>query len=593
MNPAPRVRLWIPIALCLFSTAASVAATHSSAKPGKVSTALKKPPTTFEGAVELLVENLKKDDVRYLKSYPRCDLISFHLGWGMGIRNHLGLWRGNDSLLGSCARRAHMDSIDPDGASFLLIRGVWDKLHEDISPTDFDTVLPANYFREVDRTLRLAKSTGNTGYLASLPGWMYQVSRFSFFPGADSARSAKLAEEARKQAGQRDSLSPLAILYMTFHGGKGIKEILDSQYSSKDHSVEIPSYTQADALKENFLLQPDSLLRIPPKTIVYFWRTLSRRELAARCFGSLYDKPFKDADQYQKWIDLRRTNELMRWAWKDEFATEDFEELSSNPRKFLEVLLLTNRFFHESSRDELPLVPSDNRDMKAFVHFMNYDDSAFRNLPYDDLLRESSFQPDSATKAWKAKASHALAAVANRLSTEELLQALTREATATYDSSLRADDLKPYHVLGYTLLATQRERLLRHPDKKRIFDLHYRYWKEEFFSFPMQDYVAQLLFQIDPVRARDRFAEEFRSTSHKATFVRTGILQAMIRQDFAANRDFLKRWFWKTYGKYTDYHPNDTRVILQTLASEHGAPQELLRELTADARYRRHPPKKD
>lgn len=592
MKPARILRLRTPIALCLLFAAASVAAT-STASPGKRTNALKGLPTTFEGAVEHLVKNLKKEDAGYLKSYPKCDLISFHMGWGMGIRNHLGLWQGNDSLLNSCARRAHKDSIDPDGASFLLIHGVWDKLHEDILLTDFDTVSAANYFREIDKTLRLAKSTGNVGYLASLPRWMYQVSRLSFFPRTDSVRSAQLAEEARKQTRQNDSLSPLAILYMTFHGGKGIKEILDSQFLSNSQPIEIPSFTQEGTLKSNFLLQPDSLLPAPPKTIVYFWQSLSRREFAAKCFGSFYNKPFKDADDFQKWSQLRRTNRLLRWAWKENVASGDFQELSSDPRKFLEVLLLTDRFFRQPMMGEFPFTPSDNQATNAFVRFMGYEDSAFHDLPYDKRLRESDFPPDSATLARQAKAAHAMVALANRLSTGEIFQILDRKATEEYDSTLRTDDLQPYKILGHTLLASQTERILRHPDKKRTFDLCYRYWKEEFLSFPVLDYLTEFLFQIDPQRARVLFAEEFKSTPTDGSFTRNAILSAMIRQDLSSNRDFLKKWFWKTYNKNSHYHPNETHAILQALESQDGEAKELLKELTSDRRYRRNPPRGD
>lgn len=592
MSPASSVRFWISIALCLFFTTTSVAATPK-ARSGKNSTVPKNLPTTFEGAVDHLIKNLKKEDVRYLKSYPKCDLISFHFGWGMGIRNHLGLWRGNDSLLNSCARRARKDSIDPDDASFLLIRGIWDKLHEDILLADFDTVSPANYFREIDRTLRLAKSTGNVGYLASLPGWMYQVSRLSFFQNADSARSVQLAEETRKQARQNDSLSPLAILYMTFHGGEGLTEILDSQFLSKHPPLEIPSYTQEGALKENFLLQPDSLLPVPPKTIVYFWQTLSRREFAAKCFGSFYNKPFKDADDFQKWHQLRRTNLLVHWAWKEEVSQTDFHKLSLDPRRLLEVILLTNRFFYEPGPDKFPLDPRPNDAMAALVRFTDLEDSVFQAPPYDKRLRASFYRTDSANKAREAKAVHAMVAVANRLSMEEIFQMLDRKATEEYDSTLRTDDLQPYKILGHTLLASQSERILRHPDKKRTFDLCHRYWKEEFLSFPVLDYLTELLFQIDPQRARTVFAEEFQSFPAEGSFTRNAILSAMIRQDFAANRQFLKTWFWKTYNKNTDYHPNETQAILQALESQGGEAKELLKELTSDRRYRRNPPKRD
>ncbi|QQS04666.1 MAG: hypothetical protein IPK50_20665 [Fibrobacterota bacterium] len=592
MNPASSVRFWISIALCLFFTTTSVAATPK-ARSGKNSTVPKNLPTTFEGAVDHLIKNLKKDDVRYLKSYPKCDLISFHFGWGMGIRNDLGLWRDGSPLLQSCALRAGKPSIHPDEASGLLIHGVWDKLHEDILPTDFDTVSPANYFREIDKTLRLAKSTGNVGYLASLPLWMYQVSRLSLFSGGDTARSRRLSQEAHELARRNDSLSPLAILYMTFHGGQGVLELLDSQFVSKEPPIELPSFTKEGDLKENFLLQPDSQLAIPPKTIVYFWRTLSRREFAAKCFGSFYNKTFQNADEYERWSRLRRTNPLVRWAWKDDVSQEDLLELSSDPRRFLEVVLLTNRFFYEPGPDQFPLDARPNDAMAALVRFMGLEDSVFQDLPYDKRLRASIFRLDSAAMAREAKAVHAMVAVANRLSVEELLRMLDWKAAAEYNRTSRTEDLQPYKILGHTLLAAQTARIVGHPDKKRTFDLCLRYWKEEFLTWRQQDFLTELLFQIDPQRAREVFLPEFRPPPVEGSFSRNAILAAMIRQDFAANRQFLKTWFWKTYNRNTDYHPNETQAMLRALESQEGEAKELLKEITSDRRYRRHSPKLD
>jgi hypothetical protein len=40
----------------------------------------------------------------------------------MGIRNSLGLWRGNDKLLASCGFGA---KADPEACSMVIIEAVW------------------------------------------------------------------------------------------------------------------------------------------------------------------------------------------------------------------------------------------------------------------------------------------------------------------------------------------------------------------------------------------------------------------------------------------------------------------------------------
>lgn len=88
-------------------------------------------PTTLEEAVTLLVCELSDADKDLLCSMAREDLIDFHFGWGMGIRNEFGLWHDDSPLLRSCAAAAGREWIHPDSASTLIMEGVWDKLQEE------------------------------------------------------------------------------------------------------------------------------------------------------------------------------------------------------------------------------------------------------------------------------------------------------------------------------------------------------------------------------------------------------------------------------------------------------------------------------
>jgi hypothetical protein len=52
-------------------------------------------------------------------------LIELHHGWGTGIRNGFGLWRGNTGLQASCAKE------HPDDCSMVIIEAVWEALRRD------------------------------------------------------------------------------------------------------------------------------------------------------------------------------------------------------------------------------------------------------------------------------------------------------------------------------------------------------------------------------------------------------------------------------------------------------------------------------
>lgn len=83
-------------------------------------------PRTVEATVSDLISSLPDADKATVRETKKEDLIRFHHGWGTWIRNHYGLWRGNDELIESaCGRRCH-----PDEASMVIIEAVWTALQE-------------------------------------------------------------------------------------------------------------------------------------------------------------------------------------------------------------------------------------------------------------------------------------------------------------------------------------------------------------------------------------------------------------------------------------------------------------------------------
>jgi hypothetical protein len=83
-------------------------------------------PTSVEDTVRDLVARLSAEDKERVRATRKEDLIQFHHGWGTGIRNHYGLWRGNQKLIVSaCGRPCH-----PDDASMRIIEAVWQALQK-------------------------------------------------------------------------------------------------------------------------------------------------------------------------------------------------------------------------------------------------------------------------------------------------------------------------------------------------------------------------------------------------------------------------------------------------------------------------------
>lgn len=82
-------------------------------------------PSTLEQATIEILEWMDEADKEAVKQTEEGDLILFHHGWGTGIRNEFGLWRGNTNLMASC------NTEDPDRASMAIIKSVWQRLQDE------------------------------------------------------------------------------------------------------------------------------------------------------------------------------------------------------------------------------------------------------------------------------------------------------------------------------------------------------------------------------------------------------------------------------------------------------------------------------
>lgn len=82
-------------------------------------------PNNINQAVVEILKGMSDEDKEKIKATPRNKLIRFHHGWGTGIRNSFGLWKGNNELIiSSCGYPCH-----PDDASMKIIEAVWLKLN--------------------------------------------------------------------------------------------------------------------------------------------------------------------------------------------------------------------------------------------------------------------------------------------------------------------------------------------------------------------------------------------------------------------------------------------------------------------------------
>ena len=85
-------------------------------------------PGTVDEAAGVVLATLSNEEKNQIAGMAEGDLIELHFGLGMWIRNNLGLWQGNQTLMESI--RQHSPDIHPDDVSMVIIEAVWKRLRE-------------------------------------------------------------------------------------------------------------------------------------------------------------------------------------------------------------------------------------------------------------------------------------------------------------------------------------------------------------------------------------------------------------------------------------------------------------------------------
>jgi hypothetical protein len=549
-------------------------------------------PRTYAAAVDYLIKSMSKEERDFFKTFPRCDFVTFHMGWGMGIRNELGLWGRNDSLLRSCAAHVGVEKIHPDNASGIIINGVWEKLNSDVKLTDFNKTEPDKYFDAIISTIDRAKEEGRNEYLASLPDWMY-LKGVLFFPNdCDSVRNKKLLAEALKLANLGSKNSFLGTLYIANHSFdvKNSESLLQDYIKNDSTFIELPSFNYKDAISFNFFIKPDSLEKIKDKVVIYKWNMMTLRDFAVKCYGSLYNKTFYSFADYKGWRDIQGSNYLVKWKYAEELTGDDINTYMNDPLKLLKILLLTGKYFCFDKGSNLLYYSYNNgceKSIASLISFMGYQDKQLTDYPYNKSIEHMGSFLDTAYQQECYRAVWALKAAADKLAPEEIINALSEKAVSEYNTNLKTEDLYEYKELAGFLMATEYEKILNYPDKNSAFESCYNYFDKEFISWPMKYFVIDLLFQIDSKRAQDIFMVYFKEKPTDGSFSRNGILNSLIRFSFKGNEEFIKNWFWNIQDVGLNYHPTERSVILHTLKGTSNETHKLYNDIINDSRFKK------
>ena len=411
-------------------------------------------PRTKRQAVMEIVAGLSERDRRKLALIRRDNLGQFHLGWGMGIRNGLGLWGRNKPLIRDISGGKPMH---PDYMSGIIMQGVWDEVHKGERIPVFDESNPAAYFRQIDAFLHAAKEKNETKLLVHTPVWVLK-DRSPYMARYLTHASQPLAEEARRIIAHKEPLTYLALQYLSEVERTGM--IFQEIEAFLDDPSVVP------------LPQPiDSSGKDGTVTTSYTWTPKTVSQIAAMALGDLYLKYFESAGAYRAWKAVVDADPILRWKYQPVITDGDLRGLLADRIEFARILCLSRRWieFEGGGHYELKIT----------------EDGA---TLLERLTREKVSQEYDEREALAIRL---LQRVLEGVPIPELIEAIRINPTAEApDWNSDRNDKYAQDYFGAAVIQAKQEAIAEYSDKKVVWDLLEQHRREAKVCWLYKEYLC-------------------------------------------------------------------------------------------------------
>src|SRR5690554_1722881 len=536
----------IILGLFFFGSEVAYANTFQNQKPENNITY----PKTYTEAIEEMVLKLNDDEKILLRDFPKYELRKLrYLFVKYPFINFKDYY-----FLKSCAHNIGEISIHFEDAPIVILEGIWGKLNQDLELIDFYNIEPESYFETIQSIIKKGKKNNRNGYFSSLPIWINEI-----FPGyyytKDSIRDLAILKIAKNLIYSKNRKSHLGLLYIMNYNSDRFenKELIDLFYKNKSEYIELPSHKYLYDENKNII-----------KT-EYFINKISCHDLAIKCFNILYQKNFNSENDYEDFLKFCDTNYLAKWKYQQELKINDYNLLINEPKKLLEILILSKNYFGIPTGKH-HLIYSSYDSSKELVHFFELNNKKIDvEFPYHESLKE---EYDEIHGDLYGKEIGALTEIVNQLSMEELFEILDPKTTTNYNNSIKTTDFLDYKYLTSFIISTQYQRLLSYSDKEQILDLITYYSNNEFVSWGYKYYLFELLIQIDKEKFLNNFKSYFQKNPEEGSFTRQGILKSIIKYDFENNIKFIEDWYWTVQNKNFRTRPFEHKLILDLLINK-------------------------
>lgn len=528
-------------------------------------------PKTYQEAIEEVIKISDENTKSLLRDCPKFSVSQF----AYIIHNNNLIDYRDYEFLTSCAKSIGANYVHFEDVTNVILAGVWDKLNSDLDLLDFEKVEPENYFNSILTIIKKGE-TNRLGYLSSLPYWVYNSDYYR--NNNDSVRNIKILNVAKKIVLENNETSYLGLKYIS-QFDPDLEEktnLIQSYYENENDFFNIPSYdyiyTKKKLTKEN-----EDLIGID-----YVFKKTSYKDFSLKCYEIIYDKTFNTSNDYENFLKYCNNNYLAKWKFLKTLSLEDYKILINEPRKLLEILTLTQKYFYINSGYD-QLIQSSSGSCSDLINYIGSQQKIDNEYPYSlRLLGKFDYRDNEDSN----REVNALKVVVNQLSMDEIFDIINPNSIKIYNQTLKTEDFLEYKYLISFILASQYKRFLNYPDKKRVFENYYYYWTNEHVSWPFEYFATDMLIQIDSKKANEIFKKEFQKNPTEGSFTRQGILSSIIEYDFSNNSNFLEDWYWKVKDKDFNYSPAEHKLILELLKDKNNDTLSLYNKITNDIRYR-------
>ena len=491
-------------------------------------------PKSKEEAFSILDTLLSTQDKDQIKNSRKDNLINYHFSLGMYIRNHFGLWAGNEMLSESFEID---ENTHPDDISGIILDQYWEYLNRNDDKPSFSDD-PAEYFQQVFDIIS-KKKVQKYKYL---PKWVFKERpshmRNSYFSADFNDEIINYAEK------NKDKESDKRYLYFLFLEEFANKSTFLPILETLLHSNNITNYTPIENYSNN------RFNRLKLKSCD---NTLLESEIALALINDLLEKEFDSADKYFQFAEKVKNNYYLFWCYKSEITDDDIDSLMQDPIKLSKLIILCRK-------DNINII----EEKLGLKLLSNYETNYCPNL---EIIHK----------------------LLNKQPIEQVYKSIV-EPDSTYPHELsrpHKSDYMDYDDYRYEVIQLFHSDFLKE-NYGNLWDTYINTMNQCQY-FPQKGEIIEKLFEVDRDKMDELINQMFKVdinfNNSSQGFRRSYIVEAIIKNYFNEYEEFLYNWYFVVQEHDYKYFGNEISAMYKTIYQYNREHIDFIKKIRNDKRF--------